>query len=184
MNPESLLNRVKEGNTLTERELEAVRRALAEGAEHNKYTLVHVLWKAHDPGSKGLILACTDNPDEMVRRIALQALSELLPSDEVFDLALRMTEDGSKYVRMAAATTIGRLGASMSHRTAEAAGFLLRSLEQRQSTDDPEWEYYYEGLLDLIQVLHQKRPSVNRELRVTDIDAEAIRIARSMVSQG
>lgn len=36
---------------------------------------------------------CTEDPDEMVRRIALQALTELSPSDEVFELALRVAED-------------------------------------------------------------------------------------------
>lgn len=181
MNPESLLSRVKEGGRLTERELEAVRGALAEGERHDKYTLVHVLWKARDSASERLVWACTDDSDEMVRRISLQALSELSPSDDVFCLALRMAEDRSKYVRMVAATTIGVLGASMPRRTPEAARCLLEKFDQHRSAGDPEWEYYYEGLLDLLGVPVQKRHSVNRELRVTDIDAELIGTARSMV---
>jgi hypothetical protein len=119
----------------------------------------------------------------MVRRIALQARTELAPSEEVFNLALRMTQDPSKYVRMVAATAIGTLGALLTRRAAEAARFLLENFERRQSTADSEWESYYEGLLDLVQVPYDKRPLAPRDLRSADIQPEVIATARSLAAQ-
>lgn len=183
MNAESLLNRVKAGDRLTERELDVVRRALAdERTQEDKYTLIHVLWKSSDSLSRSLIWAHASDSDEMVRRIALQALTELTPSEEVFNLALRMSEDPSKYVRMVAATAIGTLGALLPHRAAEAARCLLENFERCQSDADSEWESYYEGLLDLAQVPQDKRPPATRELRAADIQPEVIATARSLAA--
>ena len=182
MNAETLLDRVKRGDRLTEREVDFVRSALAEvGTPEDKYTLIHVLWKAYDVRSRALILAHATDPDEMVRRIALQALTELAPSDDVFNLALRMAGDSSKYVRMVAATAVGTLGALLPRRTAEAARFLLENFERCQAAADYEWESYYEGLLDLVKAPQDKRPLATRDLRSADIQPEVIATARSLV---
>ena len=183
MNAQTLLCRVKGGERISERELDFVRRALADQRTHeDKYTLIHVLWKAYDRRSRNLIWTQATDSDEMVRRIALQALTELTPSEEVFNLALRMAQDPSKYVRMVAATAIGTLGALLPQRAAEAARFLLENFERRQATADSEWESYYEGLLDLVQVPQDKRPLATRELRSADIQPEVIATARSLAA--
>lgn len=184
MNAETLLQRVKGGARLTERELDFVRRTLAdERTQEDKYTLIHILWKSHDPPASNQIWAHATDSDEMVRRIALQALTELVPSEDVFNLALRMAEDRSRYVRMVAATTVGTLGAQLPKRAAEAARLLLENFERCQSNADAEWESYYEGLLDLVQVPHDKRPLVTRDLRSSDIQPEVIATARSLAAQ-
>jgi hypothetical protein len=183
MNAETLLDRVKRGERLTEREVNFVRSALAdERTQEDKYTLIHVLWKVYDARSRALIWPHAADPDEMVRRIALQALTELAPSDEVFNLALRMAEDSSKYVRMVAATAIGTLGALLPRRAAEAARFLLENFELRHSAADSEWESYYEGLLDLVKMPRDKRPLATRDLRSADIQPEVIAVARSLAA--
>ena len=184
MNAEALLSRVKRGERLTEREHDFVRSALAdERTREDKYTLIHVLWKSYDTRSRDLIWAHASDPDEMVRRIALQALTELAPSEEVFNLALRMAHDSSKYVRMVAATAIGTLGALLPQRVAEAARFLLENFERSQSTADSEWESYYEGLLDLVQVPQDRRPLATSQLRRGDIQSEVIATARSLAAR-
>ena len=49
MNVELLLTRAKQNNQLSEDELEFVRRALAdEQSREDRYTLIHILWKACD----------------------------------------------------------------------------------------------------------------------------------------
>ena len=183
MNPESFLSRVRRGERLAERELDFVRRALAAGrTPEDKYTLIHVLWKASDAQSRDLIWAHATDPDEMIRRIARQALAELAPSEEVFALALRMTQDPSKYVRMVAASAIGALGALLPGRASGAARFLLENFESRQSKADSEWESYYEGLLNLLQVPQDKRPLTTRDLRSADVQPEVIATARSLAA--
>jgi hypothetical protein len=184
MNVEALLSRAKGGGRLTSREIAFVRRALRdERTREDKYTLIHVLWRADDTESRDLIWSRASDPDEMVRRIALQALTELAPSDEVFNLALRLAQDPSKYVRMVAATAIGALGALLPRRAAEAARFLLANFERRQSTADAEWESYYEGLLDLLKVPQDGRPPATKDLRSVDIQPELIARARSLASR-
>ena len=127
-----------------------------------------------------MIWAHTSDSDEMVRRIALQALTALAPSEEVFNLALRMAHDASKYVRMVSATAVGTLGALLPQRAPEAARFLLENLELRRSNANAEWESYYEGLLDLLQVPQEKRPLATKALSVADIQPDVIAAARSM----
>jgi HEAT repeat protein len=179
-----LLSRVKQGGQLAVQERDLVRRALADqSTPEDKHTLIHILWKARDAQSGTLIWARVADEDEMVRRIALQALTELTPSAEVFNLALRMAEEPSKYVRMVAATAIGTLGALLPQRTAEAARFLLENFERRQATADAEWELYYEGLLDLVQVPQDKRPLATRDLRMADVQPEVIATARSLTAR-
>ena len=183
MKAEGLLTRVKRGERLTERELDFARHALADqNTREDTYTLIHILWKACDTRSRDLIWPYASDPDEMVRRITLQALTELAPSEEVFNLALRMAQDSSKYVRMVSATAIGTLGALLPRRAAEAARFLLENLERGQTTADSEWESYYEGLLDLVQVPQDKRPLVTRDLRSADIEPQVIATARSLAA--
>jgi hypothetical protein len=183
MNVDNLLSRVKRGERLTERELDFVRRALADQrTQEDSYTLIHILWKACDARSRDLFWRHATDSDEMVRRIALQALTELAPSEEVFNLARRMAQDPSKYVRMVAAPAIGTLGALLPQRAGEAARFLLENFERRQSNADTEWESYYEGLLDLVQVPQDKRPLATRELRSADIQPEVIATARSLAT--
>jgi hypothetical protein len=58
-----------------------------------------------------MIWAHTADSDEMVRWIAHQAVADLAPSDEVFNLALRMAGDMSRYARTVAVTASGTLGA-------------------------------------------------------------------------
>jgi hypothetical protein len=187
MNPEVFLKRVKRGERLTEGELGIVRGALANAGIHeDQYTLIHILWKASDRRSADLIWAHVLDSDEMVRRIALQALSELVPSDQVFELALSMVQDPSKYVRMVAATAIGTLGAVLLNRAPQAGRLLLENLERCQSESSTEWEWYYEGLLELLQVPQDRRPLATRELRSADVNPEVIAAARSLAahSQG
>lgn len=181
MNSDALLSRVKSGQQLTRVELESVRRTLSDpNSRDDKYTLIHILWKAHDTDSWDFISSHTANSDEMVRRISLQALAALFPTGEVFDLALHLSHDPSKYVRMAAATAIGTLGTRLQERTADAARFLLKNFEQSIGTS--EWDSYYEGLLTLAQVPEIRRPLATRELDVKDVDPEVIAKVRALAA--
>jgi len=183
MNADSLLMRLKRGERLAEREIDSVRRALADkGTSEDKYTLVHVLWKSGDVQSRDVIKAQLVDADEMVRRIALQAVTELFPDDEAFDLALNSLRDPSQYVRMAAATALGSLGATLPARSAEAARLLLEFFVRRQAEMGPEWEAYYEGLLELMQVPQDRRPLATKTLRAGDIDNAVIASARRLAS--
>ena len=184
MNVDSLLMRVKSGERLAEREIDSVRRALADDrTAEDKYTLIHVLWKSGDVQSRALIEARLLDADEMVRRIALQAVTELFPDDEAFDFGLNSLRDPSQYVRMSAATALGSLGALLPARSAEAAAHLLEVFEERQVEMGPEWEAYYEGLLELMQVPQNKRPLATRALRAGDIDLTVIASARHLASR-
>lgn len=115
MNIDELLARAKDGERFDERTLRILRDELSnDDSRVDTYTLVHVLWKAGDVNSTPIIARTTTHADEMVRRIALQALAELEPSERVFELALTMASDSSKYVRMAATRVVGTLRAALS----------------------------------------------------------------------
>lgn len=180
MKAESLLARVKSGHSLTSHEIDFVRRALTDKmSDEDPYTLIHVLWKSEDRASRELIAPFLHGDDEMVRRIALQTLTALFPTEEMFDLAVASVNDASKQVRMAGATAVGRLGASLPRRRSEAARLLLERFEQQRG--DVEWEAYYEGLLDLTQTPMNRRPLATRALRAGDIDAAVITAARALL---
>jgi len=181
---ESLLERAKRGESLTEEERQSVRRELAaqsKGAD--PYTLIHILWKSRDEHSRSLIGSSITSSDEMVRRIALQALVELWPSDDIFEIACRLlVDDPSGYVRMAAATAVGEMGARFPANASKAAVVLLQVFDALAAAEGPEWEAAYEGLLELLNVPQMARPLATRRLTGAQIDPQIIEAARAVAS--
>jgi HEAT repeat protein len=184
MNCDALLEKAKKGQTLTDEELSWARQALVAPREAcDPYTAIHVLWKTRDRRSRAQIASAVTSADEMVRRIALQALAELWPSEDIHDIAIQlMNQDESKYVRMAAATVVGDLGASLPQRAPRAAFELLKALEASNAPKGPEWESYYEGLLNLLRVPVSARPPATAPLNPRDIDPAVLAAARALAA--
>jgi hypothetical protein len=91
LDDETLLIRVKKGERIPEQDLALVRERLAAPfTSQDKYTLLHILWKSHDLKAKDVVVLHLGDSDEMVRRIAVQAFTELWPSEEAFQIARRM----------------------------------------------------------------------------------------------
>jgi HEAT repeats len=183
LDDETLLRQVKKGEGVPEQELALIRERLAARVtSQDKYTLLHILWKSHDLKAKDVFVLHLGDGDEMVRRIAVQAFTELWPSEEAFQIARRMLRDPSKHVRMAAASSIGELGAVLRQRTADAAVLLLELFDSLQSEGGPEWESYYDGLLNIANVPYSKRPLATRPLSRSDVDEDVIRHARALAA--
>lgn len=182
MNCDALLEKAKRGEALADEELSWVRQALAVRTEAcDPYTLIHILWKAGDRRGRPLVASAVVSADEMVRRIALQALAELWPSSEIHDVAIQLlNQDESKYVRMAAATVVGSLGAALPHRASRAAAVLLDAFEASSVTGGSEWESCYEGLLNLLCVPVSARPPAATALSTSDIDPAVVAAARAL----
>lgn len=184
MNLQPLLDRAKSGQPLGGAELLALRDALgSKDSLLDPYTVIHILWKARDQGSRDMLVSSLAHEDELVRRIAVQAVADLWPSDDAFWLICTSFEqDPSKYVRMAAATAIGDLGAAQPTRAPQAAKLLLDGLS-RQPREGPEWEACYEGLLNLVQWPVANRPPATEPLKVADFEQCVITAARNLVSK-
>lgn len=180
MDAVSLLKKLQTGGHLDECEIASVRRALSADPTQDRYTLIHVLWKASDLQSFHLIKQHLIDTDDMVRRIALQTLVDLFPSDDTFDISYRMTHDQSPYVRMVAVVALGGLGASLPHRTSDAVRLLLEGFERLLRDHDQEWEYYYEGLLNVTGAPMIDRPSSTRDMSVGDVRSDVISAARRL----
>jgi hypothetical protein len=179
---DEFLARVKRGDKLSSTELDDVRNALsAAEASADPYTLIHILWKSGDERSRPLIASSLADRDEMVRKIAIQALAELWPSAEIHEIACQLLlDDPSKYVRMAAATVVGDLGAAIPEQASQSAQILLRAFDGMTSTRGPEWEAYYEGLLNLLRMPAAARPAATRPLCPEDLDSKIVEKARAM----
>jgi len=183
LDDETLLIRVKKGERIPEQDLALVRERLAAPfTSQDKYTLLHILWKSHDLKAKDVVVLHLGDSDEMVRRIAVQAFTELWPSEEAFQIARRMLHDPSKHVRLAAAASIGELGVELRQRTADAAALLLERFDSLQSEGGPEWESYYDGLLTIANVPYGKRPLATRSLHRSEVDEDVIRHARALAA--
>jgi HEAT repeat protein len=178
----ALLARVKRGDRLSSAELEDVRNELsAARAGADPYTLIHILWKSRDETSRPLVASSIASGDEMVRKIALQALAELWPSPEIHKIACQLLrDDPSKYVRMAAATVVGDLGAAMPERASQSAQVLLGAFDSMTSARGPEWEACYEGLLNLLRIPAAARPAAARPLSMSELDPTIVEKARAI----
>jgi hypothetical protein len=175
MEAEVLLQRLESGDRLSRAERDWVRQTLEEALpDEDEYTLLHVLRKDRDQASKTLIQRCASSGDEMVRRLALQALSDLFPNDETWITVMAGVRDRSPHVRMAALTRIGDLGAALPNRRAEAAAFLVDEFERLRRRRGPEWESCYQGLLNLTSWPYNKRPLATRALHESDVNPEVI----------
>lgn len=182
----SLLERAKNGEALSRTDLESVRSILTRPVDQaDPYTALHILWKCRDLESKPLFMASLESADEMVRRLALQALAGLWPSEEIFErIEGMLVSDPSAFVRMAAATCMGDLGAQLATRRSQAARGLLTAFQAGERLRDPEWESCYEGLLNLVGVPPSDRPLASRPLAVVDIDARVLAQVRRLAAEG
>jgi hypothetical protein len=182
MNVNDLLTRTQQGHRLTALELDFVRTALSDSnTAEDTYTLIHILWKARDTEATSLFWKHTRHPDEMVRRIALQALVRLSATNEVLRLAMDMTTDPSVYVRMVAATAVGTIASLRPERASEAAELLLDGFARLQSGGGVEWESYYEGLLELTSAPQGARPLATKDVQMRDVNPAVIEAARRLI---
>jgi hypothetical protein len=110
-------------------------------------------------------------------------LAELWPSAEIHETACQLLlKDPSQYVRMTAATVVGELGAAVPARAPQSARVLLRVFDSMASTQGPEWEACYEGLLNLLRIPETARPEATRPLSPGDLDSTIVERARVLAS--
>jgi hypothetical protein len=190
MNVNLLLNRLKNGMSLSTSDIEAVRDALAQsGSNEDPYTLIHLLWKSRDLASERLLKNYLHweshyaDDDGMVRRIALQAVADLWPSEDTFSVVSeRLQHDSSGHVRQAAASVMGDLGRSLPSVRKASARILLDRFNSLAPQGGLDWEASYEGLLNLIGVPFDDRPSAARQLRLDDVRRDIVDAAERIVN--
>ncbi len=181
MDPSGLLKRAKAGESLRREELEWIRGELnQQQGRQDPYTLLHILWRSKDLDSVTLFEQALLSSDEMVRRIGVQALGDLVPNEDTFLLTSRLfRRDPSVYVRAAAATAIGDIGARTPALRSRAATILLDVFNSHETARDYDWEASYEGLLNLLRVAPRDRPPSSRPLQPDDVRADVLAKART-----
>jgi hypothetical protein len=184
MNLLSLLERAKSGEALSQSDIDWVRSVITTRIhDEDPYTALHILWKCRDTPSRDLFLSALSHEDEMVRRIALQALADLWPDDQVFQrVGAMLTRDPSLFVRMIAATCLGDLGGQLLLRRSEAARALLSAFEAAEQERGPEWEASYEGMLNLVGIPATQRPPATRPLTQDRVDGRVLARVRELAA--
>lgn len=191
MDLDALLEHAKAGRPLPSADLETLRLQLASPAPAvDPYTLLHILGKAGDRASRTLVEKYLDyglegdqeiEGSDLVRRMAMQVLGRMWGIPEYFAVAThKVIHDPSPYVRSAAATIVGYLGARQAQHREQAAALLLEGVQHRDEACV--WESCYFGLLELLQVPPKEWPSATRALRPQDVRPEVLATAAGFVA--
>lgn len=186
-----LLTLAKEGKPIPVSELRSIREKLVNGTcDGDPYTLLNILGAAGDIESLPIVERYLDfeggdpEDDGMVRRLALQIISCQWAMVEGFDAAkTKITADHDKYVRAAAATAIGFLGARFPALATEAAKLLLSTL-QNEGLDAYTRESAYLGLHSLLKIPRRRWPATDWSIEATVPDPLIMEKAQLLAGGG
>ena len=186
MDYEQILQSAKQGEAVKPEILDSIRDQLESGRyKADPYTLVYILGVAEDKSSHKILWRLVrTNSDEMIRRIAIETLTSRWGLHEYFPIAIAcIKEDSAPEVRDAAAIGIGFLGSRHADLRQRAASVLLSGFESSCPHDIVSAESYYCGILELLDIPLDERPSPFKDFTVDEIRWEFVDQAR-MLSDG